>query len=158
MSVPAAIDQPQIVVNTGPNQVTFDEFNRWASPLQDNIARVVAENLVAILGTPRVTLFPLTLDANPDFRVQIGVRNFESVTGKSASLDAVWTVRRAKDGKSETGRTSARRSWASCAAGSDEVRSVGAAAEIHPDYRPARFLFRNSTASRTISRERGSPS
>ena len=108
VSVPAAIDQPQIVVNTGPNQVTFDEFNRWASPLQDNIARVVAENLVAILGTPRVTLFPLTLDANPDFRVQIGVRNFESVTGKSASLDAVWTVRRAKDGKSETGRTSAR--------------------------------------------------
>src|SRR5256885_8548951 len=40
--------------------------------------------------------------------VQIGVRNFESVPGQSAALDAVWTVRRTKDGKSETGRTSAR--------------------------------------------------
>ena len=108
VSVPAAVDQPQIVVSTGPNQVTFDEFNRWASPLQDNISRVVAENLVAILGTPRVTLFPKTLSADAEFRVQIEVRNFESAPGKSASLDAVWTVRRMKDGKSQTGRTSVR--------------------------------------------------
>ena len=108
VSVPAAVDQPQIVVSTGANQVAFDEFNRWASPLQDNIARVVAENLVVILGTPRITLFPLTLDANPDYRVQIGVRTFDSAPGAYALLNAVWTVRRSKDGKIETGRTSAR--------------------------------------------------
>jgi len=108
VSVPGAVDQPQIVVSTGANSVMFDEFNRWASPLQDNIARVVAENLVALLGTPRVTLYPLTLDVSPDYRVQIGVRNFDSAPGKSASLDAVWTVRRTKDAKSETGRTSVR--------------------------------------------------
>jgi uncharacterized lipoprotein YmbA len=108
VSMPAAVDQPQIVVSTGTNQVTFDEFNRWASPLQDNVARVVAENLGAILGTPRVTLFPLTLNVEVDYRVQIEVRNFESVPGKLASLDAVWTVRRTKNGKSDTGRTSVR--------------------------------------------------
>ena len=108
VSVPAAVDQPQIVVNTSTNQVTFDEFNRWASPLQDNIARVVADNLVVILGTPRVTLFPQPLNTEVDYRVQIEVRNFESVPGKSAALDAVWTVRRTKGGKSETGRSSAR--------------------------------------------------
>ena len=108
VSVPAAVDQPQIVVSTSANQVTFDDFNRWASPLQDNIARVVAENLVALLGTPRVTLFPQTLNADVDYRVQIEIRNFESAPGKSALLDAVWTVRRTKDGKTETGRTSAR--------------------------------------------------
>jgi len=108
VTVPAAVDQPQIVVSTGANQVMFDEFNRWASPLQDNIARVVAENLVAALGTPRVTLFPQTLNSDADFRVVIEVRNFDSTPGKSAALDAVWTVRRTKDGKSETGRTSVR--------------------------------------------------
>jgi len=108
VSVPAAVDRPQIVVSTSPNQVTVDDFNRWAAPLQDNLARVVAENLVALLGTPRVTLFPQTLSADVDYRVQIEIRNFESAPGKSASLDAVWSVRRAKDGKSETGRTSAR--------------------------------------------------
>src|SRR5262245_60676473 len=54
VSVPAVVDRPQIVVTTGPNQVRLEEFNRWASPLQNSIARVVAENLVAMLGTPRV--------------------------------------------------------------------------------------------------------
>ena len=108
VSVPAAVDQPQIVVSTGANSVTFDEFNRWASPLQDNIARVVADNLVALLGTPRVTLFPQTLSADAEYRVQIEVRNFVSAPGTSASLDAVWTVRRTRDGKIETGRTSVR--------------------------------------------------
>ena len=107
VSVPATIDRPQIVVSTGANQVSIDEFNRWASPVQDNLVRVVAENLGAILGTPRVTLYP-TLAADVDFRVQIEVRNFESAPGKQASLDAVWTVRRLKDGKTETGRTSVR--------------------------------------------------
>jgi uncharacterized lipoprotein YmbA len=108
VSVPAAVDRPQIVINTSANQVTVDDFNRWAAPLQDNLARVVAENLVALLGAPRVTLFPQTLGADVDYRVQIEIRNFESAPGKSASLDAVWSVRRSKDGKTETGRTSAR--------------------------------------------------
>lgn len=108
VSIPADVDRPQIVVSTSANQVSVDDFNRWASPLQDNLARVIAENLVALLGTPRVTLFPQTLGADPDYRVQIEIRNFESVPGKSAALDAVWTVRRTRDGKTETGRTSAR--------------------------------------------------
>ncbi len=107
VTVPSTIDRPQIVVTTGANQVSIDDFNRWASPVEDNILRVVADNLAAILGTPRVTLYP-TLAIDVDYRVQIEVRNFESAPGKSASLDAVWTVRRIKDGKSETGRTSVR--------------------------------------------------
>jgi uncharacterized lipoprotein YmbA len=105
--IPPAIDRPQIVVTTGPNQVAIDDFNRWAAPVQDNLVRVVADNLAAILGTPKVTLYP-TIATDVEFRVQIEVRNFESTPGKSAALDAVWTVRRIKDGKSETGRTSVR--------------------------------------------------
>src|SRR6266536_1950660 len=75
ISVPSTIDRPQIVVSTGANQVSIDDFNRWASPVQDNLVRVVAENLAAILGTPRITLYP-TLATDVDFRVQIEVRNF----------------------------------------------------------------------------------
>ena len=33
VSIPALVDLPQMVVSTGPNQVSIDEFNRWASPL-----------------------------------------------------------------------------------------------------------------------------
>ena len=108
VSVPAVVDRPQIVVSTGPNQVTLDEFNRWASPLQNNISRVVAENLIAMLGTPRVTLFPQTLSADADYRAIIEVQGFESAPGEAATLDAVWTVSRPKDGKSRTGHTTVR--------------------------------------------------
>ena len=56
VAVPALVDRPQIVVDAGANQVRLDDFNRWAAPLQSAIARVVADNLVAMLGTPQVTL------------------------------------------------------------------------------------------------------
>ncbi len=108
VTVPSVVDRPEFVVSTGPNEVRLDDFNRWASPLQDGLSRAIAENLVAILGTPRVVRFPQTLATEPDFRVAVEVRTFESTPGKSTALDAVWTVRRAKDGRTSTGRTSAR--------------------------------------------------
>jgi uncharacterized lipoprotein YmbA len=108
VSVPASVDRPQIVVSTGPNQVRVDDFNRWASPLQSGISRVVAENLVVMLGTPHVTLFPHTLTANADYQAAVQVQAFESALGEAATLDAVWTVRRIKDGKQQMGRTTVR--------------------------------------------------
>ncbi len=105
VSIPAVVDTPQIAVSVGPNQVWLDEFNRWASPLPNNIAHVVADNLVAMLGTPQVSLFPQALNADADFRVAIDVQTFQSAPGEAASLTAVWIVRRVKDGKTSTGRT-----------------------------------------------------
>ena len=77
VSIPGVVDLPQIVVSTGPYQVTIDEYTRWASPLPNNISRVVAENLVDLLGTPRVSLFQQSLNADADFRVAIEVQTFE---------------------------------------------------------------------------------
>ncbi len=105
ISIPAIVDLPQIVVSTGPNQVSLDEFNRWASPLQSNISRVVAENLATLLGTPRVSQFQQSLNADADYRVAIEVQSFDSALGSAATLNAVWIVRRTKDGKAQTGRT-----------------------------------------------------
>ena len=108
VSVPAEVDRPQMVVRTGPNQIRVDEFNLWASPLQSNISRVVAQNLVTLLGTPHVTLFPQTVSADAGYRVAIEVQRFDAALGEAATLDAVWTVRRTKDGGTQTGRTTVR--------------------------------------------------
>ena len=108
VSVPTIVDVPQIVVSTGTNEVSLDEFNRWASPLQNNISHVVTENLVAMLGTPRVSQFQQSLNANADYRVAIEVQSFESAPGEAATLNAAWIVRRTKDGKAQTGRTTVR--------------------------------------------------
>jgi uncharacterized protein len=122
VSIPAIVDLPQIVVSTGPNQVKLDEFNRWASPLQNNISRVVAENLVAMLGTPRVSLFQQSLNADADYRVAIEIQSFESMPGEAAALNAVWIVRRIRDGKAQTGRTTVRE--ATAAAGFDALAAA----------------------------------
>jgi uncharacterized protein len=108
VSIPAIVDVPQIVVSTSPNEVSMDEFNRWASPLQNNISRVVTENLVVMLGTPRVSQFQQSLNADADYRVAIEVQGFESAPGEAATLNAAWIVRRTKDGRAHIGRTTAR--------------------------------------------------
>jgi uncharacterized lipoprotein YmbA len=107
VSIPGSVDRPQFVVTTGPNQVRLDEFNRWAAPLQNDIARVVSENLTAMLGTPHVTVAPQGLTI-PDFRVGIDVQSFDMTLGEAATLDAVWTVTRVRDAKSKTGRVTVR--------------------------------------------------
>lgn len=107
VSIPAAVDRPQIVVRLAPNEVAIDEFHRWASPLPDAIARVVAENLAAMLGTPHVTVFSRPTAAGAGYRVLIDVLRFESAPGEAAILDAVWTVRSTKDGTARSGRTTA---------------------------------------------------
>jgi uncharacterized protein len=102
VSIPAIVDLQQIVVRSGANQVSLDEFNRWASPLRNNIALVVADDLANILGTSRATA---VFGPEADYRVAIDVQAFDSVLGDAATLNALWTVRRVKDGKTATGRT-----------------------------------------------------
>jgi len=143
VAVPAVVDLPQIVVSTGPNQVTLDEYNRWASPLQNNISRVVAENLVDLLGTPRVSLFQQAISADLDFRVAIEVQTFESAPGDAATLNAVWIVRRARDGRAEMGRTTVREATA------DKGYDALAAAHSRALYQMSQDI---AAAVRTLSR------
>lgn len=106
VSIPAVVDRPQIVIRTGPNQVAFDEFNRWASPLKGDIARIVSEDLSAMLGTRQVTVFPQATVPDGSYRVQIDVLRLDSEPDKTATLDAAWTVTSPKDRKMpRSGRT-----------------------------------------------------
>jgi uncharacterized protein len=104
VTVPPFVDRRQIVLRTGPNQVFIDEFNRWASPLREDIGRVVVENLVTILGTPQVSLYSQS-PPGASSRVPIDVLRFDSELGKAATLDAIWVVGSARDGQFRRGRS-----------------------------------------------------
>ena len=112
VTVPATVDRPEIVVSAGRNELIPADFHRWASPLQDNFSRVIAEDLGLILGSPRVGRFPPALGVDADYRVFVDVRSFNSTLGEAAAIDAMWTVRRMKDKKTLSGRTVARESTA----------------------------------------------
>jgi len=104
VTVPASVDRPEMVVQVAENRVDVDEFNRWDAPLDDSIARAVAGDLAAQLGSSQVTAAPLA-NFNPDYRVTINVERFESIPGKSATVEAVWTVRGSATGTVRTGTT-----------------------------------------------------
>ncbi len=123
VAIPAVVDRPQMVVRTSPNQVTISEFNRWAAPLQVDIARVVAENLSAMLGTANVVLFPHSASALANYRVLVDVLRFDSEPGRQTDLDAFWTVRSKKDEQVRTGRVTLREP---VQAGSDEYQGLAA--------------------------------
>ena len=106
VSVPAAVDRPEFVVQVAPNRVEVDEFNRWNAPLNDSIARAVAGDLAIQLGT-NVATAPLA-NFDPAYRVTINVQRFDSIRGESAVIDAVWTVRKSAGGETRTGHTVAR--------------------------------------------------
>lgn len=107
VSVPPAVDRPQFVVQVAPNRVDVDEFNRWAAPLNDAIARAVAGDLAVLLGTPDVAVAPLA-NFNPAYRVSINVQQFESIQGEAVVVDAVWAVSQTAGGATRSGRTVAR--------------------------------------------------
>jgi uncharacterized lipoprotein YmbA len=107
VTVPAAVDRPEFVVQVAPNRVEVDEFNRWVAPLNDAIARAVAGDLVVLLGTPNVATEQLA-NFEPAYRVTIDVQRFESIRGQAALVEAVWTVRKTAGGETRSGRTVAR--------------------------------------------------
>ena len=108
VTIPGDVDRPQIVNTVGSNRVRVEEFDRWAAPLQSDIARVIVANLVVALGTPRVMLSAQPVAAVVDYRAVVEVQRFQSSLGDAATLDAVWSVTRTRDGKLQTGRTTAR--------------------------------------------------
>jgi uncharacterized lipoprotein YmbA len=107
VSVPDTVDRPEFVVQVASNQVDVEEFNRWAAPLGDGIARAVAGDLSTLLGTPDVAVGPMGNFA-PTYRVTIDVQRFDSIQGQAAYIDAMWTVHDIKNGKTRSGRTVAR--------------------------------------------------
>jgi uncharacterized protein len=121
VTVPASVDQPDFVVQVASNRVELDEFNRWAAPLSDSIARAVAGDLVVLLGTPDVATSPMA-NFIPAYSVTINVQRFESTRNQGVLLDAVWSVHQTTGGALRSGRTVAQE-----AAQGDSYDSLAAA-------------------------------
>ena len=105
--VPEGIDRPQLVLRSGANQVTIAEFERWAGPLKDEIARAIAGNLTQLLGGASVFTYPQSASVNAGVKVMIDVQRFDSALGDAATIDVLWQVRPAR-GQPKSGRSSVR--------------------------------------------------
>ena len=60
--------------------------------IQDTIRRALADELTRLLGARDIA--NVSADPSvPTFRIKVSVQRFESVLGKQATIEAVWTVR-----------------------------------------------------------------
>nr|WP_155438469.1 PqiC family protein [Pseudoduganella ginsengisoli] len=94
VSVPQQVNRSQLVVTVGEGRVELLEQQRWAAPLSSEIGQALSLGITTELGAVDVyrTAAP---DAAPVYRISASVQRFESAPGKSALVDAVWSVRRA---------------------------------------------------------------
>ena len=122
VTVPGYADQPQFVVQVAENRVALQEFERWASPLDEGIARAVAGDLAVLLGTTQVATVPLPPGFAPVYQAAIDVQRFESKPGSGVLVDAVWVVRKSAGGDPRMGRT-----VASETAGGEDFDALAAA-------------------------------
>jgi uncharacterized protein len=95
LSLPGALDRPQLTVRVNANQVEIDEFHRWAGPLKQELTRVISENMAQALGMPRVLTNSESGAGNADYRVALDVQRFDTTPGSGVVVEVAWTVQRA---------------------------------------------------------------
>ena len=89
---PSYLDRQQITTRTGPNRLEVSENDRWAEPLAENFARVLSENLSALLKTARVASYPWNQAERLNYEVRIEILQFETNGHQEARLTARWVV------------------------------------------------------------------
>lgn len=92
VSIPEYLDRPQIVTRTVGNELRLAEHHRWAESLEDNFARVLAENLSALLPGDYVVALPWPGAARLTYQVSVKVVQFDSSATGSVRLRADWSV------------------------------------------------------------------
>lgn len=98
VELPDYLRRPQIVSRQGENRVTIAEFDRWAAPLNEQVERVLAENLAARLSKMVVVSYR-EQRFRPGYRLTMTLDRFERQGADQVRLAGRWTVASAADGK-----------------------------------------------------------
>jgi len=99
VKIPEYLNQPDIVTRIAQNELRLDEFAKWAEPLEDNISRTLAKNLLSLLCIRRIAIFPWKAGTPIDYRIDVDVIQLDGILGETASLDVTWSISDGTDRK-----------------------------------------------------------
>lgn len=105
--IPGYLDRSQIVTRRGTDHVELSMFHRWAEPLEDGIARVLAEEIGARVPTERIVMFPWwgAVAQALQYQVVIAVLRFDGRAGADVTLDTRWRILGRDGGELAFGRS-----------------------------------------------------
>ena len=92
LEFPDYLLKPQIATFQNDNKIHFDEFNRWADPLDENFAHIVIENLSNMVPTNNIYLFMWPKEKSNIFQITIKIDQFGMSSDSTVVLDARWAV------------------------------------------------------------------
>ena len=86
------LDRTEIVTRAGANRYELAEYDCWAEPLKDNLTRVLAANLSALLGTNRIHAEDSPVNVEEGHRLEVEVTRFDGEPGGTVTLTARWRI------------------------------------------------------------------
>jgi uncharacterized lipoprotein YmbA len=91
ITLPGALDRPQIARRRGANEIVFSEEERWAGPLDDMMRRVLADDLAARLPAG-VMLVESSARPPPGVTIALDVSRFDADESGAVTLTAHWAA------------------------------------------------------------------
>jgi uncharacterized lipoprotein YmbA len=78
ITLPEYLDRDQMIVRTSPHRLHIDDSNVWAAPLSDELARILAKNLMMLTGSSQIEHLPWEQRFRPDTVIGMQIFNFEA--------------------------------------------------------------------------------
>lgn len=97
-----------LIVRNGSNEIAFEDYSRWAEPLNEGIARVLRARLTVTPEVERVYSHPFPFNRERDYDISVNVIRCEGARdsgGAVARFAAVFEISAASDGRVITRKT-----------------------------------------------------
>lgn len=108
VTLPDAVDRPQLVVRQSATRLVALEQERWAEPLREAVPRVLAESIARRLRSASVTTSTSGVSIVPDVRIAVEVRRLEAIPGEAVIVEAHWWLRSGAERTAREGSSVAR--------------------------------------------------
>ena len=99
------LKRPQIVTRGAGNELTVNEYARWAERLDSAIPRVLAANIDALSPGVVAVAIPYSPAVSPDYRLIGRIHRFDTDASGLAVLELQWGLGKAGEAVSDRGRT-----------------------------------------------------
>ncbi len=94
---PDYLDRLQIVTRNQDNGIDFSDSERWAEPLQDNLARILRENLALMLPNANISVSPWENSSSDAIKVKLVVNKFWGKLNDHSQVDIRWAIDNGKE-------------------------------------------------------------
>ncbi len=90
--IPDYLNRPQIVVRTGRNELTLSEFDRWPGSLEEEISRVLLDNLSILLDEKEIFVMPWKRAIPSAYKVAVNINSLDIYMNNHVILKANWII------------------------------------------------------------------